>query len=83
MLHIQPVTVIYHAPKGADPRYYGWWGTMDFAGHLLKLLSTRRQGWVEVIFHPEVPVDAFPDRKQLAAYCERVIRASHVLAAGQ
>lgn len=82
VLHIQPVTVMYHAPKGADPRHYGWWGTMDFAGHLLKTLSTWRQGSVEVIFHPEVPVDAFPDRKQLAAYCERVIRASHRLAAG-
>ena len=80
ILHIQPVTVMYHAPQGADPRYYGWWGEMEFAGHLLKTLATRRQGRVEVIFHPEVPVDAFADRKALAAHCERVIRASHVLA---
>ena len=80
ILHIQPVTVMYHAPQGADPRYYGWWGEMEFAGHLLKTLATRRQGRVEVIFHPEVPVDAFADRKTLAAHCERVIRASHVLA---
>ena len=35
IMHIQPVTVIYHAPDGADPRYYGWWGDMTFAGHLL------------------------------------------------
>ena len=83
ILHIQPVTVMYHAPAGADPRYYGWWGEMEFAGHLLKTLATRRQGRVEVIFHPEVPVDAFPDRKALAAHCERVIRASHVLAVGE
>ncbi len=80
VLHIQPVTVMYHAPQGADPRYYGWWGQMAFAGHLLKTLATWRQGWVEVIFHPEVPVDAFADRKQLAAHCERVIRTSHTLA---
>ena len=27
--------------------------------------------------HPPVPVDGFADRKQLAAYCERVIRTAH------
>ena len=80
VLHVQPVTVVYHAPPGEDPRFYGWWGEMDFAPHLLITLAARRQGRVEVIFHPEVPVDAFPDRKQLAAYCERVIRTSHPLA---
>lgn len=80
-MHIQPVTVIYHAPEGEDPRHYGWWGDMDFASHLLKTLATRRQGRVEVIFHPEVPVDAFDDRKTLAQHCERVIRTSHPHAA--
>jgi lyso-ornithine lipid O-acyltransferase len=76
-MHIQPVTVIFHAPNGADPRHYGWWGDMDFASHLLKTLATAPQGRVEVIFHPEVPVDAFPDRKSLSQHCERVIRTSH------
>jgi 1-acyl-sn-glycerol-3-phosphate acyltransferase len=80
ILHIQPVTVIYHAPEGEDLRFYGWWGDMEFGPHLLKTLAARRQGWVEVIFHPEVPVDAFASRKDLAAHCERVIRASHTLA---
>lgn len=80
VLFIQPVTVIYHAPAGQDPRFYGWWGNMEFAPHLLITLAARRQGRVEVIFHPEVPVDAFPNRKDLAAHCERVIRASHGLA---
>lgn len=82
VMFIQPVTVIYHAPPGQDPRYYGWWGDMAFGPHLLLTLSARRQGRVEVIFHPEVPVDAFPNRKDLAAHCERVIRASHSLAEG-
>jgi 1-acyl-sn-glycerol-3-phosphate acyltransferase len=50
---------------------------MDFASHLLLTLATRRQGRVEVIFHPEVPVSAFEDRKALAQHCERVIRAAH------
>lgn len=77
-MHIQPVTVIFHAPEGADPRHYGWWGDMDFASHLLKTLATPRQGRVELIFHPEVPVDAFENRKQLSQHCERVIRTAHV-----
>ena len=80
VMFIQPVTVIYHAPPGQDARFYGWWGDMEFAPHLLLTLGARRQGRVEVIFHPEVPVDAFANRKDLAAHCERVIRASHSLA---
>ncbi|MFN4156499.1 MAG: lysophospholipid acyltransferase family protein [Paracoccaceae bacterium] len=76
-LHIQPVTVVYHAPDGADPRFYGWWGDMTFAGHLAAVLSARRQGSAEVIFHASVPVDAFTNRKDLANYCERVIATSH------
>jgi 1-acyl-sn-glycerol-3-phosphate acyltransferase len=83
LMHIQPVTVIYHAPDGADPRFYGWWGEMDFAPHLLQTLAAGRQGRVEVIFHPEVPVDAFASRKDLAAHCERVIRASHTKAVSE
>ena len=79
-LHIQPVTVIYHAPKGADPRHYGWWGDMSFAPHLLMVLADARAGRVEVIYHPPVPVHAFNNRKDLSAYCERVIRTSHPLA---
>lgn len=77
VMHIQPLTVIYRAPDGADARFYGWWGDMSFAGHLVPVLSARRQGGVEVFFHPPVPVDAFPGRKELARYCERVVAASH------
>ncbi len=75
-MHIQPVTVHYTAPKGQDPRFYGWWGDMDFAGHLLMILATPKQGAVEVTFHPPVPVDAFEGRKPLASYCEKVIAAA-------
>ncbi|WP_245298995.1 lysophospholipid acyltransferase family protein [Pseudotabrizicola sediminis] len=77
VMHIQPVTVVYHAPDGADARFYGWWGDMTFAGHLVSVLSARKQGRVEVNFHPAVPVDAFPGRKELAGYCERVIATVH------
>lgn len=80
VLSIQPVTVVYRAPDGTDPRFYGWWGDMGFGPHLLAVLAAPRRGAVEVILHPPVPVDAFPDRKSLAAHCERVIRASHPFA---
>jgi 1-acyl-sn-glycerol-3-phosphate acyltransferase len=77
ILQIQPATVIFHPPAGADPRFYGWWGDMGFAAHLLTVLAQARQGRVEVIFHPPVAVDAFASRKALAAHCEAVIRAAH------
>jgi 1-acyl-sn-glycerol-3-phosphate acyltransferase len=79
-VYIQPVSVVYHAPPGQDPRFYGWWGDMEFAPHLLLTLATGQQGKVEVIFHPEVRVDAFSDRKALAAHCERIVRAGHPFA---
>jgi hypothetical protein len=50
---------------------------MDFAPHLLLTLAARRQGSVEVIYHPPVPVDTFSGRKELAAHCERVSRGAH------
>jgi 1-acyl-sn-glycerol-3-phosphate acyltransferase len=82
VMHIQPVTLVYHAPPDQDPRFYGWWGEMEFGPHLLKMLAAPRHGRVDLVFHPEVPVDAFEDRKALAAHCERVIRTSHPLAEG-
>ncbi len=73
-LWIQPATVIYHAPEGTDPRLYGWWGDMEFAPHFMMVLTARRNGRVEIVFHEPVRVSDFSDRKALAAYCESVIR---------
>ncbi|ODM42330.1 lysophospholipid acyltransferase family protein [Cereibacter johrii] len=73
-LHIQPVTVIYSAPEGEDPRFYGWWGDMDFGSHLVKLLAAPRQGRVRITFHAPVPADGFAGRKGLAARCEALVR---------
>ena len=73
-MFIQPVTVIYHAPTGESPRYYGWWGDMALGPHLLKTLAARRQGRVEVIYHPPVKVTDFADRKTLAAHVEQCVR---------
>ncbi len=78
-LHVQPVTVMYYAPKGEEPRFYGWWGDMDFATHLLKTLSQGRQGHIELTYHKPVAVRDFASRKALAAYCEETVRGGHQL----
>ncbi|MBA4489932.1 1-acyl-sn-glycerol-3-phosphate acyltransferase [Paracoccus sp. S1E-3] len=74
-LAIQPLTAIYHAPPGADPRFYGWWGEMDLGPHLLAVLAAPRQGRVEVVLHPPIPV-AGHDRKSLSRAAETAIRAA-------
>lgn len=73
-LQMQPVTVNYIAPAGADPRFYGWWGTMDFAPHLLSTLAARRQGAIEVVYHQPVRVVDFENRKLLAKAMEETVR---------
>ena len=80
-LRIQPVSVLYRAPRGRSRRFYGWWGDMAFAPHFLTVLAEGRQGGVEVVFHDPVAVADFPDRKALALYCEETVRAE--LRAGQ
>ncbi|MEZ5779739.1 MAG: lysophospholipid acyltransferase family protein [Paracoccaceae bacterium] len=76
VMQIQPVSIIYSPPAGKQAAFYGWWGDMDFAPHLLKTLSVLRHGAVEVIFHDPVSVDSFASRKELARHCEEVIRQS-------
>jgi 1-acyl-sn-glycerol-3-phosphate acyltransferase len=70
---VQPVTLVWDAPEGADPRVYGWWGDMEFGSHLIAILGMPRQGRVRVICHAPVPLGA--DRKALAATCEAAVRA--------
>jgi len=72
---VQPVTLVYEAPPGTDPRFYGWWGDMEFGAHLLQVLGAPRQGRVRVICHAPLGVADFPDRKALALACERAVRA--------
>lgn len=78
-VQVQAATVVYHAPGGADPRFYGWWGDMSFGGHLLKTLAAPVQGRVEVMYHPPVKVDDFPNRKSLARHLEDQVRQAHNL----
>ncbi len=75
MTNVQPVSVVYEAPDGADPRYYGWWGDMDLGPHALKILAARRHGRVRVIYHAPVRVSAFEGRKALSSVLEAQVRA--------
>jgi 1-acyl-sn-glycerol-3-phosphate acyltransferase len=72
-LAIQPVSAVYQAPDGTDPRFYGWWGDMDLGPHLLAVLAARRQGTATVILHYPIPV-AGQTRKTLAFACEEAVR---------
>ncbi len=74
---IQPVSVLYDAPEGADRRFYGWWGDRSFGSHLLTTLAPARQGAVSVIYHEPIAVADQPDRKALALACERAVRTGH------
>lgn len=74
-LQMQAVSVVYRAPEGCDPRFYGWWGDMDFGPHLVATLAAKRQGEVHVIYHPPLKVSEFADRKALAPALEAQVRA--------
>ncbi len=79
-MYVQPVSVVFHAPKGQPDRFYGWWGDMDFGPHLLKTLGATRQGSVELIYHEPAKVSDFDSRKALAEHCEQAVRHAHNLA---
>lgn len=73
-LWIQPVSLVYHAPPGQDARVYGWWGDMDFAPHMIRILGLTRRGTVELIYHDALKVADFPDRKTLARAAGDAVR---------
>lgn len=74
-MRIQPVSVVYTAPRGRDPRFYGWWGDMELGPSLLAVLAAAPSGRVELVYHDPVRVADFADRKALAAHCEAAVRA--------
>ncbi|WP_297772121.1 lysophospholipid acyltransferase family protein [uncultured Roseovarius sp.] len=73
-IQVQPVSVVYVAPPDQDPRFYGWWGDMDFGSHLLRVLAVRRQGRVRIVYHSPAKVEEFGNRKTLAAWAESRVR---------
>lgn len=72
-LAVQPVSAVYQAPEGTDPRFYGWWGDMDLGPHLLAVLAARRQGRVTVVLHDPIPVVG-KSRKTLSLAAEDAVR---------
>lgn len=80
-LSVQPVTLKYTAPQGADPRHFGWWGDMDFGPSLLQILATPGRGRVEILYHAALPISEAVDRKTLAKAAEEAVR--HGLTTGQ
>lgn len=74
-LAIQPVTAAYHAPRGEDARFYGWWADMELTPHLLHVLSVPRQGSVTVALHDPIPVSG-ETRKSLSAKAEEAVRSA-------
>nr|WP_153749174.1 lysophospholipid acyltransferase family protein [Rhodovulum strictum] len=83
ILHIQPVSVIYTAPPGQHPAFYGWWADMGFGAHLLAVLAARPQGRVELVYHAPLRVADYPDRKALARACEEAVRSAMPGGSGQ
>ncbi len=73
--YIQPASVSYIAPDAKNPHFYGWWGDMEFAPHMLQVLAAPMQGRIEVTYHAPLKVADFADRKQLAAACEAAVRS--------
>lgn len=79
ILWIQPVTVLYIAPDGCEQMFYGWWGDMDFASHLIYVLAQRKQGTVFVTYHDPLKVSEFENRKTLALEAEMQVRSGMAL----
>lgn len=74
-MRVQPVSLRYEAPPGADPRFYGWWGDMSFGESVLRVLAQSPQGRVVVTRHPPLRVADHADRKALARAAETAVRA--------
>ncbi len=73
ILWIQPVSVSYTVPTGEEPRFYGWWGDMNFTNHVMKVLASKGPGSVVVTYHAPLKVSDFADRKALAKACELAV----------
>ncbi len=74
---VEPVTVAYEAPVGYDPRFYGWWGDMEFGPHFLHMLAAADRGRVTVTWHAPLRVSAHKDRKEIAKAAEAAVRSTH------
>jgi len=74
-MHVQPVSVVYHAPEGEAASFYGWWGDMALGPSLLSVLGARSRGRVQVTYHDPLRVADFANRKALARAAEDAVRS--------
>jgi 1-acyl-sn-glycerol-3-phosphate acyltransferase len=77
MLTVQPVsitcTALHGLPMTRDWRsFYAWYGDMTLVGHLWDVFKLGCFT-VDIVFHPTVTAQSFPDRKALAQYCHRQV----------
>jgi lyso-ornithine lipid O-acyltransferase len=82
-MFIQPVTIRYWPRRDLPANFYGWWGKMDFAGHLKKLLALSTGGVVELTFHPPLRAADFAGRKPLADQAGAMVREGFEAALGR
>ena len=75
-IFIQAITLVFHAPVGQDPRFYGWWGDSNLTSHLIKALAVKRHGSVQVVYHDAVASNTFPDRKAMARHLETQVASA-------
>lgn len=66
LLWVQPVSLGYRPGPGLPADFYGWWGDMEFGGHLLSVLALSRGGEIRVVFHAPLRPTDFGDRKAMA-----------------
>ncbi len=74
-VRVQPVSIRYLPPARLPPDFYGWWGEMEFAGHLANVLARSRGGVVRVVLHPPLAAADFTDRKAFAQAAQRAVAA--------
>lgn len=70
---VQPVSIVYHAPKDASVNFFGWWGEMPVAPHMLAVLGLSKRAKVDLVFHE--PIQIGTDRKALCAACQAAVEA--------
>ena len=78
-LVVQPVSIAYAGLHGMPmPRhmrpYFAWYGDMELAGHLWRMLGVGA-ATVVVEFHSPVTIEGFGTRKALSSHCHTVIAA--------
>lgn len=76
-VEVQPVSIAYTRfdgmPMGRALRpLYAWYGDMELAPHLWRVLGLG-EVQVDVVFHAPVRLSDFESRKELARHCEAVV----------